>query len=245
MFEATFSTQMNGVTIIRKKDIPSLMHGVAFCRDEYASQFGVEAKPAELELLASHNVFSSAVSLPLDDDSSGYGVTYGFTWSVLDKNATEAEVVVEREDDEEVKPDPNDPVYLYVIARTDLESFTGTEDNRKAGLPCAQTGHAANQMVYEVRKKNVASLTREHAEWEAETGCGFGTEIVLGAHFSQLKQVIDTAKLLGLHANMTKDPEYPLRDGKTLHLIPLETCGFIFGRRNRIQPLLKTFDLLP
>lgn len=145
----------------------------------------------------------------------------------------------------EFAPDPRNPIYLYVLVRTDMASLVGTPDNRKAGLPCAQTGHAANQMVYQVRQKNIQSLTDLLTEWENETGFGFGTEIVKGAHYSVIKQVVEQAALMGYHASMVKDPEYPLWDGDTLHLIPVETCAYIFGRRNDLDPLLRRFDLLP
>ncbi len=146
---------------------------------------------------------------------------------------------------EEIVPDPRNPVYLYILVRTDMESLTGTPENRKAGLPAAQAGHSANQMVFEARQKNDPELNKMLTEWENETGKGFGTEIVLGAHISKVKQTIEHAALLGHHAAMTFDPEYPLRDGQMLHLIPLESCGYIFGRKNVLSRLLSTFDLLP
>lgn len=145
----------------------------------------------------------------------------------------------------DLTPDPKNPIYLYVAVCTNYESLVGTDDNRKAGLPCAQTGHAANQMVYQVRQKNNSALNDLLTEWENETGMGFGTEIVVGGHVSKVKQAVEMASLLGYHAAMTKDPEYPLRDGKSMHFIPLETCGYIFGRKNDLQSIMSQFDLLP
>lgn len=139
----------------------------------------------------------------------------------------------------------DDYTVLYVIARTDMLSFTGTDSERKAGLPCAQTGHAANQMVYQARQKDEPELNAMLTTWENETGMGFGTEIVLGAHYSKIRQLVDQAKLMGFHASMVKDPEYPLRDGNTMHFIPVETCAYIFGYKNQLAPLLSGMDLLP
>jgi hypothetical protein len=145
---------------------------------------------------------------------------------------------------EDIKPDSSNPVYLFVLCRNDMESLTGTEEKRIAGKACAQTGHAANQMVFEARKKNYTVLNRMVAEWEAETGMGFGTEIVKQGHFSDIKQVVEMCALLGHHAAMTRDPEYPLFDGKTLHFIDIETCGYVFGRKRDLDPILRRFPLL-
>lgn len=141
--------------------------------------------------------------------------------------------------------DESDPVYLYVIMRNDLESLVGKPDVGAAGRAAAQSGHAANQMVYEARQKNDPDLNALLHHWEQETGVGFGTQIVLGAPFSVVKQAVSTAIMLGHHAGIVHDPTYPLRDGSTVHLIPVDTCGYVFGKKNDLRFLLGHLPLLP
>lgn len=245
MFEATFATETAGVETTKKRKVDTLLQGVQFCKDAYLAEFGVKPNAAEVELLVTHNTFTGGFH-------DGNDTVYPFSWSVLDPSIVpetpavfDDAPIVNPELPADPQPDPNNPIYLYVLLRNDMESLVGTEDKRKTGLPCAQTGHAANQMVYQVRKKNIESLNNLLTEWENETGMGFGTEIVVGAPYSVIKQVVEKASLLGFHAAMTKDPEYPLFDGKTLHLIPVETCGYIFGRKNDLAIIMRQFDLMP
>ena len=230
MHKATISATVRGVTTSFSKVVERVSEGVIF-----ASTYAVQHFDHELS----------------DWDKQGLG-EHGFTRVRTTDGAgedMEIEVNIEMDFDKErlaeLLPDPKNPIYLYVLVRNDMESLVGTPEDRKAGLPCAQTGHAANQMVYQVRKKNQSDLNDLLTEWENETGMGFGTEIVVGAHYSRIKQAVETAALLGHHAAMTKDPEYPLRDGKMMHFIPVETCGYIFGRKNDLQAIMSQFDLLP
>lgn len=133
--------------------------------------------------------------------------------------------------------EPSD-VYLYILMRTDLASMN-------SGKACAQATHAANQCVYDGRKANKPELTALIDEWEAETGHGFGTCIVLGVTERSMRQAVELASRLGLHTGICHDPSYPLMDGKTLHLIPLDTCAFVFGRKSDVFFVTENFDLLP
>jgi hypothetical protein len=209
--------------------------------DEVVNYFGFllpDNKPTEDEVLLIKSSLAAAVA---GAQESGEPI-YTFYRSIevvitpLDSEGKELPTVI---------PDPKDPIYLYIICRNDMESFTGTPDKPKTGLPCAQTGHAANQMVYQARKKNDPALNALLTTWENETGMGFGTEIVIGAHYSKIRQLVDQAKLLGFHASMVKDPEYPLKDGATYHFIPLETCAYIFGKKNELAKIMAGLDLLP
>jgi peptidyl-tRNA hydrolase len=132
--------------------------------------------------------------------------------------------------------------------RTDLASLN-------PGKACAQATHSANQAVYEARDK-IDRLANEDSkrsmelftllrEWENQTTQGFGTCVVLGAKEAQMRNLILQAQHAGLHANITHDPNYPLLDGETLHLIPLDTCGYVFGRKDKAQEILSGLSLYP
>jgi peptidyl-tRNA hydrolase len=137
------------------------------------------------------------------------------------------------------------PVYLYILMRTDLASMN-------PGKAVAQGTHAANQCVWEISQKMVAQMEQTPPslqkdddelaallkEWEDESGKGFGTCICLGVTERQMRAKVETAQRLGLHAGITHDPTYPLQDGDSFHLIPLDTCGFVFGRKDMVMSVL-------
>lgn len=112
---------------------------------------------------------------------------------------------------------------LYTLMRNDLESLN-------PGKAVAQGQHAANQMV-KFCPEDKASMLR----WWESQAMGFGTAIVLEAPIGTIKACVDLAKEAGLHAGMTHDPEYPLRDGEVCHLLPLDTCGFVFCYPHQVR----------
>ena len=121
---------------------------------------------------------------------------------------------------------------LYVLMRTDLASMN-------PGKACAQATHAANQCVAQGR--DVAKLLEE---WAADRG--FGTCIVLGVPGPEMMvEAVHAARAAGVHAGVTHDPSYPLRDGNFTHLIPLDTCAYLFGERFAVAPLVSGLELLP
>lgn len=128
-------------------------------------------------------------------------------------------------------------VIQYILMRSDLASLN-------PGKAAAQACHAANQCVAEIdpRDEKKTDLLRE---WEAETGKGFGTTIVLAVDERKLRSRIAYAQHLGLHAGILHDPTYPLVDGASVHLIPLDTCGFIFARKGDAFPVVGDLSLYP
>jgi len=133
--------------------------------------------------------------------------------------------------------DPAASVYLYILMRSDMESLN-------PGKAVAQGTHAANQMVYEARKKDDQALNELLAEWEGETGKGFGTCIVLSVDNAEMHQLVDRAVLEGIHSAVTHDPEYPLRDGRTMHFIPVDTCAYIFARKLSVSNVVGHLSLM-
>lgn len=135
-------------------------------------------------------------------------------------------------------------LYLYILMRNDVRSLVGTEWVRLAGKACAQASHAANQMVFEGKHSKNPEFKTLIEEWSKEAN-GFGTCIVLGANEQQMREIIQNVKNAGFHANITHDPTYPLNDGETVHLIPLDTCAYIFGHKGELQLFLEGLSLLP
>ncbi len=144
------------------------------------------------------------------------------------------------------KPDPQaEEPYLYILMRNDLASMN-------AGKAVAQGTHAANQMVYEARQKATDTVPNAETDelealldsWETAAH-GFGTCIVLTVTEAEMRQAVASAKDDGVHAGITHDPSYPLWDGKTLHLIPLDTCGYVFARKFEAKPYVGRFSLMP
>jgi hypothetical protein len=159
------------------------------------------------------------------------------------------------------------PPVLYLLMRTDLASLN-------PGKAVAQGSHAANQCVSNIREigrlyeaqiaQNAASRPDEDtktdpaeiqappllsllAEWEAQTGHGFGTCIVLGVKEAQMRAIVPNiraARNKSLIACITHDPTYPIRDGEVTHLIPLDTCAYVFGRKDDAAPFVAGLDLM-
>jgi hypothetical protein len=46
-------------------------------------------------------------------------------------------------------------------------------------------------------------------------------------------------------AGWVKDWTYPIRDGDVTHLIPLNTCAFVFGTKADCADVVDVFDLHP
>ena len=133
--------------------------------------------------------------------------------------------------------DPKEAPRLYVLMRTDLASMN-------PGKAVAQGAHAANQCVHEIAVAGSVEQRAMLAEWETQTGNGFGTTITLGVSEAAMRSAILVARSLGLHADVVHDPTYPLIDGEVLHLLPLDTCAFIFGRPADCAPVVFNFSLM-
>lgn len=129
-------------------------------------------------------------------------------------------------------PKPKQP-YLYILMRSDLDSLN-------PGKMVAQGAHAANQFVHEVDTLNDPLFQ----QWETSTPDGFGVTICLDVTGRELPTVVEFAKKAGFTAGVTHDPSYPLRDGDVTHLLPLDTCGYVFGDKDELRALLGQFGLL-
>jgi peptidyl-tRNA hydrolase len=148
---------------------------------------------------------------------------------------------------------PEEPIsdptpYLYILMRNDLASMN-------PGKAVAQGSHAANQMIYEATiatdpmavalngpaANGLADLVQE---WSTAAR-GFGTCIVLGVNEAEMRATVEAAKAAGIHAGITHDPSYPVRDGDSFYTVPLDTCGYVFARKCDAAPFVKNFRLLP
>lgn len=128
---------------------------------------------------------------------------------------------------------------LYILMRTDMDSMN-------PGKACAQAAHAANQFVEFVSKST--GHHKQCNEWREQTGLGFGTTIVLDAGNKQaLHWLLVDAIEAGLYNGEVEDPTYPVQDGDVTHLLPIITCGYVFGKRDdpAIKSVLGNLPLLP
>lgn len=148
-------------------------------------------------------------------------------------------------------PDPKVP-YLYILMRSDLESLN-------PGKMVAQGAHAANQFTHTMDNVvaklkdsddgstsffSMTALRNMYYQWKTSTPDGFGVTICLDITGEQLPLVVEAAKHMKFAAGVTHDPSYPLLDGKVLHSLPLDTCGYVFGDKSDLRILLGQFDLL-
>ena len=113
---------------------------------------------------------------------------------------------------------------LYILMRTDLASMN-------PGKGMAQAAHASNAFVHDWDGDEFVE------GWQKQTPQGFGTTITLAVPSeSALIDMVAIADALGYPAALVHDPSYPVRDGDVTHLLPIDTCGYVFVRDARIQP---------
>lgn len=135
---------------------------------------------------------------------------------------------------------------LYILMRDDMTSMN-------AGKAMAQAAHAANAFVHdmeEATRKDNSQLTQHTNHWRAwqrQTPQGFGTTITLAVSGQpELSDMISVAKEHGYPAGVIHDPSYPVRDGAITHLIPIDTCGYIFvPDANERPPYMSLLPLHP
>ena len=115
----------------------------------------------------------------------------------------------------------NDYPILYILMRSDMDSLN-------PGKGMAQAAHAANMFG---QIKNGPFKTGKHPSKDIEEwfgNRGFGTTIVLDCGDElALKNIINCASI-SYKAGIVMDETYPIRDGKVTHLLPVNTCGYVF-----------------
>lgn len=120
---------------------------------------------------------------------------------------------------------------LFILMRNDLDSLN-------SGKAMAQAVHAGNafETAFEVMIQNSAVNATDTSDiwnafyaWKHQTRQGFGTTIVLGGPMSRIKVDIEWLQKFGFLAGVVHDPTYPLLDGRVTHLIPLDTCAYVFA----------------
>ena len=130
-----------------------------------------------------------------------------------------------------------DDLTLYILMRTDLNSMN-------AGKAMAQANHAYGALKAAIRDK----LHRQNAyvEWMGQTAQEFGTTIVLAGNAEEISFALRLCRTnRDVVAGWVHDPTYPIRDGRITHLIPLNTCAFIFGTKKDCQTMIAGMRLHP
>lgn len=136
---------------------------------------------------------------------------------------------------------------LYILMRSDMASMN-------PGKGMAQATHAANQFTFEMEqhlddsRRSLESLfapqsAEDYDSWREDRG--FGTVIVLDCHNeNNLCHAISKSISEGYAAGITHDPSYPVRDGEVIHLVPVNTCGYVFVPNKDDPPSsLRDFNL--
>lgn len=143
-----------------------------------------------------------------------------------------------------------DDYVLYILMRKDMISLN------HAGKMAAQCAHAANHATHLIGSGSFGpTVMAQFNKWETSTEQGFGTTIILGERAnvaqSRLKPLtiddiyltVNSAKAGGFAAGITRDPSFPLLDGKVTHSIPCDTCGWVFGWKKDLAGLMNNLFL--
>jgi peptidyl-tRNA hydrolase len=138
-----------------------------------------------------------------------------------------------------MNPDNINNFRFYILMRSDMDSMN-------PGKACAQAAHAqrhADQFILE--SKEGESFRKDYKSWCKETEQGFGSTICLEVDGERLNSVTEFLTQSGFPCGKVHDPTYPLVDGSVLHLLSLDTCGWVFGDKDELKPILQQFNLLP
>lgn len=145
---------------------------------------------------------------------------------------------------------------LYILMRVDLLSLSN-------GRAAAQASHASNAFWHKYGK------TKEAQAWASSTDQGFGTAIVLGATFEQIKERCAEAIKQKFPCDTVLDPDYAIQfsaelipfmdknitgnpskieqsktDPKKYILRRQEiTCAYIFGDKEALQSIIGDLPL--
>lgn len=132
-----------------------------------------------------------------------------------------------------------DPVICYVLVRVDAPDM-------QFGKVCAQVHHNGCELVETVMMLNDPGVNALYEEWKEDRL--FGTVLTIGVEAAEMRQFASFATILGLHNAITHDPTYPMRyvdGGQTRYVTaPVDTCGFIFGRKSECAKILGNKNLL-
>jgi peptidyl-tRNA hydrolase len=132
-----------------------------------------------------------------------------------------------------VKIVSEDEPYCYVCVRNDSEHLT-----RNPGKIAAQVGHAATKLIMD-------GLAPKELLDAWSDGRGFGVKIVLSVSLAEMYQTVELAKEIpGVVAGIVHDPSFPVHDGSVLHLIPFDTCCYVFGMKSNANKLVGGFPLM-
>lgn len=138
---------------------------------------------------------------------------------------------------------------LTILGRNDMDSMN-------PGKFGAQCSHASNAFVFDLGSKvieksyNGGDLTDvevQYVQWQGATSQGFGTVVTRAVTERQMRDTVEAAQESGLVAGLVHDPEYPVQDGATTHLIPVDTCAYLFSMSNdpRALALISRFERYP
>ena len=119
----------------------------------------------------------------------------------------------------------DETLVLYVIMRTDLDSLT-------PGKAMAQSNHAFGALKQRIRS-NIARQ-KDYIAWQETTTQDFGTVIVLGGTEGGIQATLDKIHKykLPVVSGWVHDPTYPISDGAITHLVPVNTCAYVFGTKS-------------
>lgn len=127
---------------------------------------------------------------------------------------------------------------LYILVRSDIVSMN-------PGKMAAQACHGANACINSV-KKSAYPIYEMLKSWELQTDQAFGTTVVLdGGTIDNIRNIVETLSThyKEISTGIVHDPTYPINDGVAIHLIPIDTVAWVFGRKSN-KHIVKALDNL-
>lgn len=132
---------------------------------------------------------------------------------------------------------------LYIVVRNELASMT-------TGRIAAQASHASTKAMQDIIAGKFGAEHKEmFQEWLKEAN-GFGTTIVLQPkntknQTEEIYALVEHGIKNGLSADVVVDPEYFIKDGEHVFILPdVLTCAYFFGETDLIRKTVDGLDLL-
>jgi len=128
--------------------------------------------------------------------------------------------------------------------RTDLDSMNpgkAMAQAHHAGMAFAAIGSTVQNLDPSSASRSDLVFAKEYRKYIETTEQGFGTVITLGVDEATMNQVVDRANEFvenGVRSGIIHDPTYPLIDGDVVHLLPVDTCGWVFCPNPEKQKIL-------
>ena len=158
--------------------------------------------------------------------------------------------------------------YLYLLCRNDMDSMNGGKAIAHGAHAANQFTHEIDKILSQpMTKSDVDTNDRlqNHYNTWLNSANGFGTTISLSMSLPEMQTVVYVAKSMGFVSALTIDPTYPyilhkeyanlinhpeatppisMGNGMMMCYRDDVTCGYVFGLKSDLKPIVGNFKMV-